>query len=67
MGFGNPTRYWQMNVEKIPNVNNKRDIWDRSVKEASDEYKTRMVRKPIKALTNFISLTNKILSVYFLN
>ena len=46
MAFGRPTRYWQLDPEHIPNGNqngNKREVWDRSVKEASDEYKMRMV------------------------
>ncbi len=47
MGFGRPTRYWQLDPNNVPsmNGNNKRDIWDRCVKEASDEYKMRMVFK----------------------
>ena len=43
MGFGRPTRYWRLDVDKVPFVQNKRELWDRSVKEASDEYKKRMV------------------------
>ena len=46
MAFGRPTRYWQLDPERIPNGtqnNNKREVWDRAVKEASDEYKMRMV------------------------
>ena len=43
MAFGRPTRYWQLDPEKIPYVSNKREMWDRSVKESSDEYKKRMV------------------------
>lgn len=42
MAFGRPTRYWQLSLENIPGVTNKRECWDRSVKEASDEYKRRM-------------------------
>lgn len=44
MGFGRPTRYWQLDPEKVPIMGNKREIWDRAVKEASDEYKMRMVK-----------------------
>ena len=44
MAFGRPTRYWRLNPEHIPATNGaKREIWDRSVKEASDEYKMRVV------------------------
>ena len=43
MGFGRPTRYLQLDPEKIPFVVNKKETWDRAVKEASDEYKMRMV------------------------
>lgn len=42
MAFGRPTRYLQLDPEKIPIAGNKREIWDRAVKEASDEYKMRM-------------------------
>ncbi|CAF0742381.1 unnamed protein product [Brachionus calyciflorus] len=42
MGFGRPTRYWKLNVDKVPQTQNKKETWDRSVKEASDEYKMRM-------------------------
>ena len=43
MAFGRATRYWQLDVEKVSGSNNKRETWDRAVKEASDEYKKRMV------------------------
>lgn len=43
MGFGRPTRYWRLDIDKVPFVHNKKETWDRSVKEASDEYKKRMV------------------------
>lgn len=44
MGFGRPTRYWKLNADKVQtNGGSKREVWDRSVKEASDEYKMRMV------------------------
>lgn len=45
MGFGRPTRYWQLDLEKVPYVQNKRECWDRAVTEASDEYKMRMVTR----------------------
>lgn len=40
MAFGNPTRYWKLNPKLAAGAQNG---WDRSVTEASDEYKTRMV------------------------
>lgn len=43
MGFGRPTRYWQLDVDRVQIMGNKREVWDRAVKEASDEYKMRMV------------------------
>ena len=43
MAFGRPTRYWQLDCQRIPHGTNKKDIWDRAVSEASDEYKKRMV------------------------
>ena len=45
MAFSRPTRYWQLDPDRISNGsnNNKREVWDRAVKEASDEYKMRMV------------------------
>ena len=43
MAFGRPTRYLQLDVDKVPN-GNKKEAWDRGVTEASEEYKMRMVR-----------------------
>lgn len=43
LAFGKTCRYLQLDYTKIPGNGNKREIWDRSVKEASDEYKMRMV------------------------
>lgn len=40
MGFGWPTRYWQLSESHVPGG---ADNYDRAVKEASDEYKGRMV------------------------
>ena len=40
--FSHRVRYWQLDVSKIPTPNN-REVWDRSVYEASEEYKGRMV------------------------
>ena len=42
MAFGRPTRYWQLDYERVSFGQNKRDAWDRAVSEASDEYKKRM-------------------------
>ena len=46
MAFGRPTRYLQLNLNRVsttPNSNNIRAIWDKAVEQASDEYKKRMV------------------------
>jgi len=37
MGFGEPTKYWQLNLDKI-----EASSWDQAVYEASEEYKQRM-------------------------
>jgi hypothetical protein len=44
LAFGKTCRYLQMDINKVPERNgiSKHEIWDRSVKEASDEYKMRM-------------------------
>jgi hypothetical protein len=55
MAFGRPTRYLQLDLNRIPTTsssNNIRAIWDKSVEQASDEYKKRMVIK-IKSLLLF--------------
>ncbi|CAL1545910.1 unnamed protein product [Lymnaea stagnalis] len=39
MAFGKPVKYWQMDLSK---ARNGKDSWDRSVAEASEEYKHRM-------------------------
>ncbi|XP_041378531.1 transmembrane protein 222-like [Gigantopelta aegis] len=39
MGFGDPTKYWQLDVEK---VRGGKDGWDAAVAKASDEYGHRM-------------------------
>ena len=46
MAFSLPTRYLQLNLNRvstISNSNNIRSIWDKAVEEASEEYKKRMV------------------------
>jgi hypothetical protein len=46
MAFGRPTRYLQLNLNRVstsPNSNNIRTTWDNAVEQASDEYKKRMV------------------------
>lgn len=40
MSFGNPTKYWQLRPEKIPNGI---QAWDEALYEAADVYKSRMV------------------------
>jgi len=49
MAFGWPTRYWQLDLSKISTSANRREVWDRAVADASDEYKTRMVHFVFKA------------------
>lgn len=41
MAFGNPTKYWQLELSRVPGMNSK-ELWDRSVHDASEEYKGRM-------------------------
>jgi hypothetical protein len=46
MAFGLPTRYLQLDLNRVSstsNSNNVRTIWDKAVEQASDEYKKRMV------------------------
>lgn len=46
MAFGLPTRYLQLDLNRVSttqNSNNVRNIWDKAVEQASDEYKKRMV------------------------
>lgn len=40
MAFGNPTKYWQLD---ITSVNGGSKVWDKSVNDASIEYFNRMV------------------------
>jgi hypothetical protein len=50
MAFGRPSHYLQFDLNRIPttpNSNNIRAMWDKTVEEASDEYKRRMVIKII--------------------
>ncbi|ESO12120.1 hypothetical protein HELRODRAFT_62632 [Helobdella robusta] len=42
MAFGNPTKFWQMDLMYIPASSNLRETWDRGVYEASEVYKGRM-------------------------
>ena len=44
MAFGRPTRYLQLDLNRIPtssnsNTSNARATWDKSVEQASDQYK----------------------------
>lgn len=46
MAFGRPTRYLQLDLNRIPTTmssSNLETIWDKAVEQASDEYKKRMV------------------------
>lgn len=46
MAFGRPTRYIQVDLNRVPSISgtvNVRHIWDKAVEQASDEYKKRMV------------------------
>lgn len=46
MAFGLPTRYLQLDLNRVTTTNNSdnvRAIWDKAVENASDEYKKRMV------------------------
>ena len=46
MAFGLPTRYLQLDLNRVSsttNSNNVRSIYDKAVEQASDEYKKRMV------------------------
>ena len=42
MAFGRPTKYLKLNADKISQMGEKIDVWDRAVHEASEEYKKRM-------------------------
>lgn len=47
MAFGLPTRYLRLDLNRVPmtsSLSNVRSIWDKSVEQASEEYKKRMVR-----------------------
>lgn len=43
MGFGNPTKYLQLDVSQVTQAGDKNENWDRAVFDASEEYKRRMV------------------------
>lgn len=40
MGFGNPVKYWQLHLDKIPGGV---AAWDRAIADAAEVYKGRMV------------------------
>lgn len=42
MAFGRPTRYLQLDLNRV-SLNNARNQWDKAVEQASEEYKKRMV------------------------
>lgn len=57
MAFGLPTRYLQLNLNRVSttsNSNNVRSTWDKAVEEASEEYKKRMVNNSF-TLSFFLS------------
>ena len=67
MAFGRPTRYLQLDVDRVPTNGNKREAWDRGVTEASEEYKMRMVRGQKKKNLNLsYFLTQTIINSYFI-
>ncbi len=41
MGFGDPTKYLQLEISKVPGGVT---AWDRAVQDASEEYKSHMVQ-----------------------
>lgn len=48
MAFGRPTKYLQLDLNRIPTTSdstNVQAIWDKAVEQASEEYKKRMVRQ----------------------
>lgn len=40
MGFGDPTKYWKLDPDKIPGG---QSAWDRAIADAAEVYKGRMV------------------------
>jgi len=58
MAFGSPTKYWQLQPLL---ARGGQSGWDRAVTEASEEYKTRMVR--ISFIFYFSYYVGKFLSV----
>lgn len=47
MGFGDPTKYLQLEICKVPGGVS---AWDRAVQEASDEYKSHVVISPVPTI-----------------
>lgn len=48
MAFGLPTRYLQLDLNRVSvmgSSTNARATWDKAVEQASDEYKKRMVKE----------------------
>jgi hypothetical protein len=72
MAFGRPTRYLQLDLNRVPtapNSNNVRSIWDKSVEQASDEYKKRMVINQfffVLSLYNFLSSITCVVTIVIL-
>lgn len=59
MAFGHPTKYWQLQPHL---ARGGQSGWDRAVTEASEEYKTRMVRNSF--VSYFSYCLGKFLHVY---
>jgi hypothetical protein len=61
MGFGNPTKYLQLDISKVPGGVL---AWDRAVQEASDEYKSHVVM--ISILIFYMNLYLIIIVLFFI-
>lgn len=62
MGFGDPTKYLQLEISRVPGGVS---AWDRSVQEASEEYKSHVVTFSISFNLGFSSLFTCIIFFYF--
>ena len=45
MAFGRPTKYWRLDIDKVPHGSS---AWDKGVIEASNIYKKRMVNTRVE-------------------
>lgn len=57
MAFGNPTKYWQLDIRTVPGGSK---TWDKAVNEASIEYFNRMVQL-------FYFIVQVLITYYLLN